>query len=291
MKPVNSRLEPRCSRRAALAIAGLSGWTCTRGRARGTDAGPWETLSGWSVGSWDTLRGARRGLAAVREIEGGEGVLRRRDLSVSERLRAGTLVHTAALVAGLRGELVRPDERYACDGTRCERPHGAIRPTDALSLGCRGYFSALAPRLGTVMLASAFASLGLTSPAVPDEPEARVRFALRGEGWSLTVEDGVALSRGLHALATSEPGVWSEALVPRHGDPGALRGVVAADEGAAWFVGYSVGSRACSVVVFVSDCEGRPGDVALRVARDALAESARQFVPVRARTLRSDAGG
>jgi hypothetical protein len=67
--------------------------------------------------------------------------------------------------------------------------------------------------------------------------------------------------------------------------------VVAADEGAAWFVGYSVGSRACSVVVFVSDCEGRPGDVALRVARDALAESARQFVPVRARTLRSDAGG
>ena len=93
-----------------MAIAGLSGWGCARARANGTDAGSAEALSGWRVRSWDTLRGARRGLAAVRDVEAGDGVLLRRDFSLVERLRAGTLAHTAALVAGLRLSLRHTSE-------------------------------------------------------------------------------------------------------------------------------------------------------------------------------------
>ncbi len=138
------------------------------------------------------------------------------------------------------------------------------------------------------MIASAFAALGMTSPPVPDDLEARVRFALRGEGWRLGVEDAIALARGLRSLATSDPGAWSEALIPRHGDPGPLRGVVAADEGAAWFVGYSTGPSARAVIAHVADCAERPGVSALGAARLALAESGQRPLPTRARTLRSD---
>jgi hypothetical protein len=205
----------------------------------------------------------------VSSLDAREALVWSREYAADVRLPSRTLVHAVALVAALRSELAHANDTYTCDGSRCERPHAVIRPSDALALGCRGYFTALAPRLGTTMLASTFASLGLTSPSVPEDPEARVRFALHGEGWSLSLDDALALARSLRAHPGPEAFIWNEALVPRFGDPGPLRGVVAMDESVGWFVGHSVGASERLVVVSLSECEGRAGTIALSAARQA----------------------
>jgi hypothetical protein len=240
---------------------------CSRKTYSVTDATVAWQRAGWELLSWDEQRAARRALCVVSSIDGREAKVLLRERTADAVIDGRSLAHVVALYAATRAELVRVDDTFRCDGSRCERPHALIRPADALALGCRAFFDALAPRLGTLMLASAFAALGVSSPAVSENPEARSRLASHGDGWRLTLDDALALARALRAHPGPESSLWNEALVPRFGDPGPLRGAVAMDERDAWFVGYSVGSAERLVVCHVAECEGRAGAVALHGAR------------------------
>lgn len=226
--------------------------------------------AGWQLVRWDELRSARRALAVIATLDRRQAHVWTRERAPEVALPARSLAHVVALVAAARAELVRVDDTFRCDGSRCERPHGLIRPADAIAVGCRGFFDALAPRLGTSMLASAFAALQVASPAVSEDPEARARLASHGDGWSLSLDDALAFALALREHPGPEPTLWNEALVPRFGEPGPLRGVVAMDDREAWFVGYSVGASERLVVTHVSECEGRAGTVVLAAARAAL---------------------
>ncbi|MDP3274024.1 MAG: hypothetical protein Q8Q09_02440 [Deltaproteobacteria bacterium] len=253
-------------RRGVLALLGVScgAMACRRETYSVTGRG---LPSGWRERRLEASLGARRALVLSSREDQREAVLWSRDLGWDLPLRGGALVHTALLLAVLRGELVTADTVFRCDGSRCERAHGAIRPADALALGCRTFFVPLASRVGTSMLASAFAVLGLASPSVPDDPVVRTRFALEGEGWVLRIQDTLAMGQALSRHPEPAPTMWSEALVPRSAEPGPLRGVVAVRDTEAWFVGYSVGSEPRWVSAFVSDCDGRPGQVVVSLAR------------------------
>lgn len=256
------------SRRAALALALPLGALSCRRTYSVTDS----SLSlrpGWQLIRWDDLRGSRRALALVSTLDRREVQLWVRDQPLDVPIGARSLAHVPALVAATRGELAHTDDTFRCDGARCERPHGLIRPADALALGCRGYFDQLAPRLGSSMLAAAFAALSVTSPAVPEDPNARTRLASHGEGWALSLDDMVALAASLRDHPGPDPNLWNEALVPRSADPGPLRGVIAADDSEAWFVGYTVGAAERLVIAHLAECEGRPASAVLAAARAA----------------------
>lgn len=262
-----------------LSLVALAGVACSRRTYSVTDAAV-ALRPGWRALQWDELRGARRGFAVVSPVdtsapEHAPVLFWSRERTVDAVIGARSLAHVVALVAATRAELVHVDDTFRCDGSRCERPHGLIRPADALSLGCRGYFDGLAPRLGAPMLASAFSLLGVSSPAVAEDPEARARLASHGEGWVLTIDDALALARALRARPGPEPNLWNEALVPRFGEPGSLRGVVAMDENEAWFVGFSVGATERLVIAHTAECEGRAGNVVLAAARSAFDTVAR----------------
>ncbi|MFO0561933.1 MAG: hypothetical protein U0269_28230 [Polyangiales bacterium] len=263
------------SRRALLLVLSLGGVRCGRRSYSVTDAAS-SLRPGWQLVRWDELRAARRAVAAVATVDRRQGQVWTRERPTDVAIPARSLVHIVTLVAASRAELTHVDDTFRCDGSRCERPHGLIRPADAMALGCRGYFDALAPRLGTSMLASAFAALAVTSPAVPEDPEARSRLASNGEGWSLTIDDALALASALRDHPGPEPTLWNEALVPRLGEPGPLRGIVAMDDREAWFVGYTVGTAERLVVAHVAECDDRAALVVLAAARAAFAGSVEQ---------------
>jgi hypothetical protein len=283
----DQRVAPReqiaFGRRALLSLAALVAVSCSRRSYSVTDAAI-ALRPGWRALRWDELQSARRAFAVVSPVDG-QGTSATpitfwsRERTVDATINARSLSHVVALIAATRAELVRIEDTYRCDGSRCERPHGLIRPADALSLGCRGYFDELAPRLGAPMLASAFSLLGVSSPAVPEDPEARARLAAHGDGWTLSLDDALSLARALRARPGPEPNLWNEALVPRFGEPGSLRGVVAMDENEAWFVGFSVGAIERLVVAHTAECEGRAGNVVLAAARAAFEGTTRTSAP------------
>lgn len=258
----------RLTRRAALAVLSLGAAQCHRRSYSVTDASAL-LRAGWELIRWDDLRSARRALAVVSTLDRRQAHVWVRERAPDVAIPARSLAHVVALVAATRAELTRADDTFRCDGSRCERPHGLIRPADAMALGCRAFFDSLAPRLGSSMLASAFAALEVTSPAVPEDPEARSRLASHGDGWSLSVDDALALAATLRAHPGPEPTLWNEALVPRNGDLGPLRGVVAMDDREAWFVGYTVGTAERLVVTHVAECDERAAVVVVAAARAA----------------------
>jgi hypothetical protein len=171
------------------------------------------------------------------------------------------------LMAGLRSGLVTSASRHTCNGYNCSRTHGELGPADALGVSCHHFFESLATRLGSAALGASFASLGLEPPPIPEDGAARARLVTRGEGWTLSPRRALRLARTF----VQRPAPWfdtfDEALVPRVGEPGPLRGVVGSDELSGWFVGYATGGDPRLVVVRVAGCPGSCGDEAVRVAR------------------------
>lgn len=256
----------QCFSLGAFSILALQA-SCRRTTAQSTQDAGITLPSGWTQSLWPQVSGARRAFAAVSNVSLTEVVVHSHDLLAELSVPAGSLSLLMMAVAGLRGELIDPAQSFVCNGARCERAHGSIRPSDALALGCRTFFSNIAPRLGAVSLAAAFSVFGLRSIAVSEDPESRMRLALHGTGWNLNLPDALLLAQQLREQQHGrDVGFWSEACVPRGGAVGALRGVVASEESSAWFVGWAQLTVPKLLAVFVTDCSERAGSVVLQSA-------------------------
>lgn len=214
-----------------------------------------------------------------------EQVFTRHD-SADIATRPAGLATVVTLLAGLRSGVITASSRHTCNGYDCWRAHGEIGPADALAFACNNFFEDLAGRLGSSALAAAFSSLGIAPPPIPEDRAARTRLATRSESWSITPRAALRLARAL----ADKPAPWfdlfDEAVLPRVGSPGPLRGSASTDNTSGWFVGYATTPDDRLVVVRVSGCTGSCAVAALRVGRWTLERIRPPSVPVRA----NDAG-
>ena len=195
-----------------------------------------------------------------------EQVFTRHD-SADIATRPAGLATVATLLAGLRSGLITASSRHACNGYDCWRAHGEIGPADALAFACNNFFEDLAGRVGSSALAAAFQSLGIDPPPIPEDRAARSRLATHSEHWSLTPRAALRMAQAL----ARKPAPWfellDEAVLPRVGSPGPLRGSASSDNASGWFVGYATTPDDRLVVVRVAGCTGSCAVAAIRVAR------------------------
>ncbi len=212
------------------------------------------------------------GVAVVGDARGRVRVFARGD-DPDTRTPADDLANVVTLLAALRSHVIDDRWTHHCNGLNCTRAHGDLTADRALALGCLHFFDDLGARIGSDALATAFLTLGLTPPAIPADRDARIQLASRGEGWTISPREALALARGLQ----SRPPPWSDVLerglVPSDDVRDNLRGKAAGrGEMRGWFVGFEDGAAHRVVVVRVTRCLDACSHRATAIARWAIAQ-------------------